>query len=66
MKESIPDVKLLLVVKNPINRIVSEIVHQYVDRGGLLRDEKLPEHLDDLILNYKNKFQDLDQKKQGR
>ena len=66
MKESIPDVKLLLVVKNPINRIVSEIVHQYVDRGGLLREEELPEHLDDLILNYKNKFQDLDQKKQGR
>ena len=33
LKTSIPDIKLLLVVQNPIDRMVSHIVHEYARNG---------------------------------
>jgi len=60
LKQSIPDVKLLLVVKNPLSRFVSQILHHYVNIGGELKDREMPDNLDDLILDYQNEFGNLD------
>ena len=47
--EALPDMKLLLVVKNPITRIVSHIVHEFVNPGGLFQGTTMP-LIDDIIM----------------
>ena len=47
LKSTIPNIKLLLVVRNPVKRIVSNIVHEFKD--GKLKNLKMP-NIDDLIL----------------
>ena len=47
--QAIPDVKVLLVVKNPIDRLVSHIVHEYVQWGGIHQKEKMPD-VNDFIM----------------
>ena len=47
--EALPDMKLLLVVKNPITRIVSHIVHEYVNPGGVFQGKPMP-LIDDIIM----------------
>ena len=47
--EALPDMKLLLVVKNPITRIVSHIVHEYVNPGGVFQGKPMPA-IDDIIM----------------
>ena len=37
----IPDVKMLLVVRNPIDRVVSDIIHEYA--VGSQKDEEMPD-----------------------
>ena len=54
MKKSIPDVKLILAVRNPIIRLVSEIVHHYTASRGVLHDVMKPEQIDDFILRNVN------------
>ena len=39
--EAIPDVKMLLVVRNPIDRVVSDIIHEYA--VGSQKDEEMPD-----------------------
>ena len=41
LKEIIPRVKLVLVVRNPIVRIVSDIVHEFLE--GRLKEEEMPD-----------------------
>ena len=40
---ALPDLKLLLVVKNPIDRIVSHILHEYHNPGGLFHGLEMPD-----------------------
>ena len=47
--DALPDMKLLLVVKNPITRIVSHIVHEFVNPGGLFQGTTMP-LIDDIIM----------------
>ena len=47
--EALPDMKLLLVVKNPITRIVSHIVHEFVNPGGRFQGTIMP-LIDDIIM----------------
>ena len=54
LKKSIPDVKLILAVRNPIKRLVSEIVHHYTASRGVLHDVMKPEQIDDFILRNVN------------
>ena len=44
--------KIVLVVRNPIVRLVSDIVHEFL--VGSLKEEKMPD-LDSVILNTDNK-----------
>ena len=45
--EALPDVKMLLVVRNPIDRVVSDIIHEYAE--GSLKDKEMPDINDILI-----------------
>ena len=45
--EVLPDVKMLLVVRNPIDRVVSDIIHEYAE--GILKDKEMPDINDILI-----------------
>ena len=47
--QAIPDVKILLVVKNPIDRLVLQIVQEYVQYGGNHYKEKMPD-VNDIIM----------------
>ena len=53
LKQLIPEVRLVLVVKNPIVRIVSEIVHEFLE--GTLKEEEKPD-IDRVILNTDNSY----------
>ena len=44
----IPDVKLLLVLRNPIDRVVSDILHEYM--AGRLKGKHMPD-INDIIMN---------------
>ena len=48
LREAIPDIKLLMVVKNPIDRIVGDVMHEYAD--GAHKGEAMPP-IDDIILH---------------
>ena len=47
LRDSIPDVKVLLIVRNPIDRVVSDILHEY--SVAQHRDEVMPD-VNDLIM----------------
>ena len=47
MKELIPKVKLVLVVRNPIVRMVSDVVHKFL--VGELKEEEMPD-IDSVLL----------------
>ena len=47
--QAIPDVKILLVVKNPIDRLVSHIVHECVQYGCNHHKERMPD-VNDIIM----------------
>ena len=47
--QAIPDVKVLLVVKNPIDRFESHIVPLYEEWGGNHHKEKMPD-VNDIIM----------------
>ena len=49
LKQAIPDVKILMVVKNPIDRLVSHIVHEFVQPGGHQGGKIMPD-VDDIIM----------------
>ena len=42
--------KLLLVVRNPIDRIVSHILHEYYNGGGIFYGHYMPD-INDIILD---------------
>ena len=44
----IPDVKMLLVVRNPIDLVVSDIIHEY--SVGCLKDKGMPD-INDIIMS---------------
>ena len=50
----IPRVKIVLVVKNPIIRIVSAIVHEFLE--GSLKEEEMPD-IDSVIFNARNNYE---------
>ena len=47
--QGIPAVQVLLVIKNPIGRLVSHIVHEYVQYGGNHHKEKMTD-VNDIIM----------------
>ena len=47
MKGLIPRVKLVLVVRNPIVRLVSDVVHEFLE--GELNEEEMPD-IDSVLL----------------
>ena len=47
--QALPDLKLLLIVRNPITRIVSHIMHEYFNPGGMFFGQELPD-IDDIIM----------------
>ena len=49
MYDALPNIKLLLVVKNPITRMVSHIMHEYKNPGGLFEGSDMPV-IDDIIM----------------
>ena len=49
LKQVIPDVKILMVVKNPIDRLVSHIVHEFAQGGGHQGGKIMPD-VDDIIM----------------
>ena len=49
LKQAIPDVKILMVVKNPIDRLVSHIVHEFVQPEGHQGGKIMPD-VDDIIM----------------
>ena len=53
LKQLIPKVKIVLVVKNPIVRIVSDIVHEFLE--GMLKEEEMPD-IDRVIFNRGNSY----------
>lgn len=53
LNKSFPNVKLLMVVRNPIDRLVSDIAHTYsVKNTEIINTESLPD-LDKLLINDK-------------
>ena len=46
--DTLPDVKVILVVKNPIDRVVSDILHNYAN--GLQKGQKMPD-INDIIMD---------------
>ena len=57
--DTLPGVKVILVVKNPIDRVVSDIIHNYA--VGLLARNKMP-NINDIImdkLGYIKAYKDL-------
>ena len=48
--KALPNLKLLLVVRNPIDRIVSHILHEYYNRGGIFYGHYMPD-INDIILD---------------
>ena len=48
LAESLPEVKLLMVVKNPITRIVSHVMHEFTNPGTFHFGQQMPP-IDDII-----------------
>ena len=54
LHNAIPEVKVLLIVKNPIDRVVSDILHEY--SAAQHKDETMPE-VDDIIMGRAGQIQ---------
>ena len=48
---SLPGLKLLMIVRNPITRILSHIMHEFFNPGGMFEGQELPD-IDDLIMGH--------------
>ena len=48
LHQAIPDIKLLMVVKNPIDRVISDIIHEFT--SGAHKGEPMPP-IDDVIMH---------------
>ena len=48
--QALPGLKLLLIVKNPIKRIISHIMHEYVNPGGLFAGQEMPD-INDIVMD---------------
>ena len=48
--QSLPDLKLLMIVRNPITRMISHIMHEYFNPGGMFEGQELP-NIDDILLD---------------
>ena len=53
MYDAMPNIKLLLVVRNPISRMVSHILHEYKNPGGIFEGSDMPV-IDDIIMGRAN------------
>ena len=47
VSKALPDLKLLIVVRNPITRMISHIMHKYFNPGGMFEGHELPK-IDDI------------------
>ena len=48
LHQAIPDIKLLMVVKNPIDRVISDVMHEFT--SGAHKGEPMPP-IDDVIMH---------------
>jgi hypothetical protein len=48
--QALPDLKLLMIVRNPITRMISHIMHEYFNPGGMFEGQELPK-IDDILLD---------------
>ena len=49
LHKALPGLKLLIIVRNPITRILSHIMHEFFNPGGMFEGQELPD-IDDLIM----------------
>ena len=54
--QALPDLKLLMIVRNPITRMISQIMHEYFNPGGIFEGQDMP-NIDDILLNLVPDFQ---------
>ena len=50
LSQALPDLKLLMIVRNPITRMISHIMHEYFNPGGMFEGQELPK-IDDILLD---------------
>ena len=50
LKKHMPWLKLVIVVKDPISRIVSHIIHEFKNSGGLFFGLEMPD-INDIIMD---------------
>jgi [heparan sulfate]-glucosamine 3-sulfotransferase 5 len=53
LRQALPDIKLLMVVKNPIDRVVSDVLHEF--KEGAHKGEPMPP-IDDVIMHRAGNF----------
>ena len=58
MGADLPDVRLLMVVRNPIDRVVSHVLHMFKNEGTPFTGHDMP-LIDDIIFDYVTKGQSL-------
>ena len=49
MHKAFPNLKILIIVRNPITRIVSHFVHEFYNSGGMFYGEEVPD-TDDILM----------------
>ena len=54
--QALPDLKLLMIVRNPVTRMISHIMHEYFNPGGIFEGQDMPE-IDDILLDLVPNFQ---------
>ena len=54
---ALPDLKLLMIVRNPVTRMISNIMHEYFNPGGIFEGQELPK-IDDILLDLVPDFQE--------
>ena len=54
--QALPDLKLLMIVRNPVTRMISHITHEYFNPGGIFEGQELPK-IDDILLDLVPDFQ---------
>ena len=54
--QALPHLKLLMIVRNPITRMISHIMHEYFNPGGIFEGQELPK-IDDILLDLVPDFQ---------
>ena len=51
LSQALPDLKLLMIVRNPVTRMISHIMHEYFNPGGIFEGQELPK-IDDILLDH--------------